>query len=1171
MVLFGKRTRKLLGLPLKHKVPVAVLQERFGTRDYRQAAMMAEQQAETLLEEQRLAAYERKKQMERERQRRKREKERRRREEEARRVRMVGSFVALFEVEFIETGDITRIPHRFQVDELVSPMGTREFAEAMAERYAQLWERGDWSPKGRKGKYVHYAVVMGLNHIHLRAMPQTAVGLETIRMRDARAPLIDGHKKQMWDTRKGKCVIDALQHLYQNVKGMKRAVSTENILQLFSRADEQKVDYLKEGVHTRNIRAWCEAYSIPMYALDGDNRIFYKYEPEKRNKDAPSLVYRLLNGHMYMEESNSKARAVAKRGNDFFNHTHHKVKKTVEKDNIEYLEDVEDTLAFMAQKMAESNTMPYPFKSNIMFSDGVVQSFTLQGKTFVLNQDMENVRFLCERMGREFEGQSLTSLLFDIIKEQTGEKDLPTSYFNPHAYEVMMADNIKSRTHYGCVNGYDEDRIRALEGEGRLTTCDIRKCYTACMYDAYDDWMVFDFNDEWQRWKGEAGNLVRGMYYVLTKDYTLLHGDNVYSDVILNKAMEEGIEFRILMVMRCERVIDKGVVRSVIDKIRTYCEGNDELTKFLCNMLSGYFGKTRKTSHICQMNTNEEEMMSWLHQNNMERLFIHDVSVSDKTYYLYGKTKEARLTETRLPMYIQIKDWANMRLYDMVKSMGGELAYRKVDLAAVVDGRMPETGDVWGAYRVSGLPKKLGMEKRVSARFAAMPRWVPKFVHYGLNDSDQWEDMLNILESNEGLMVMGRAGTGKSYVIKKISQALGKSCKILAPTNKAALNVGGCTIHRFLRMDKQGLMSFEWMKKVKGLYHTIIIDEISMVPGYIWKRLVELKRYTGARFLLVGDYRQCSPVEDEGREHYFDHPAVKFLANNERIELTKPKRYDMELWNVLENVEGYEPSEATGWTKRNICYTNGTRVRVNKILNERHKTADAVRVPAITKDEYTQTVWLHPGLPLIARKNIGGKEEMELINNETYTVKSITTKQVVCVAQRADDEGKPYEHEHTVELEEFQKHFLMNYCSTTHKSQGETITEEYTIWEWQLMDKRLKYTALSRAKRLEQVRFRSMERVEELDRATVEGKIAGHAAYDAKHGMKTDITYEDVRKRWRAQGGMCMRCGCDMKTRGYGAGDAEQMTIDRIDNKMGHTRWNVVLACWRCNRARVAT
>ncbi len=50
-----------------------------------------------------------------------------------------------------------------------------------------------------------------------------------------------------------------------------------------------------------------------------------------------------------------------------------------------------------------------------------------------------------------------------------------------------------------------------------------------------------------------------------------------------------------------------------------------------------------------------------------------------------------------------------------------------------------------------------------------------------------------------------------------------------------------------------------------------------------------------------------------------------------------------------------------------------------------------------------------------------------------------------------------------INIQDFQKYFLVAYATTTHSSQGMTINEPYTIHEWDRMDQRLKYVVLSRS------------------------------------------------------------------------------------------------------------
>ena len=56
-----------------------------------------------------------------------------------------------------------------------------------------------------------------------------------------------------------------------------------------------------------------------------------------------------------------------------------------------------------------------------------------------------------------------------------------------------------------------------------------------------------------------------------------------------------------------------------------------------------------------------------------------------------------------------------------------------------------------------------------------------------------------------------------------------------------------------------------------------------------------------------------------------------------------------------------------------------------------------------------------------------------------------------------------FDKELKIKIQDFQKYFLVAYATTTHSSQGMTINEPYTIHEFDRMDQRLKYVALSRS------------------------------------------------------------------------------------------------------------
>ena len=82
--------------------------------------------------------------------------------------------------------------------------------------------------------------------------------------------------------------------------------------------------------------------------------------------------------------------------------------------------------------------------------------------------------------------------------------------------------------------------------------------------------------------------------------------------------------------------------------------------------------------------------------------------IPNTEHYLYGAERELVMTENNLGMYIQLIDQSNIKLYDMVKKMGGTLLARKVDCVVVhYDKDVPtfEESDVWGGSRQCSIPK----------------------------------------------------------------------------------------------------------------------------------------------------------------------------------------------------------------------------------------------------------------------------------------------------------------------------------------------------------------------------------------------------------------------------------------------------------------------------------
>lgn len=886
---------------------------------------------------------------------------------------------------------------------------------------------------------------------NINLVPKITIPIANMRMTQAGALNYDGYNNQDWDTNTNKCVYDYIIYRYGNVKGLIKSCSYEKLEEIFDNGNS-----LVEGVNTWGIRNFCVKFGIYLHALDEEEHRFMHYVPLKiKHKDYPPMIFKVSNGHFYPipKERINSVLSLNQIIDGSTSMTYDiKSKKEKEKINEEDIVVLKDTnlLDEISKIINTHNKLPC---KNIFAKDGIVQMFQFEGKTYALENNILVCKNICENMGIEYSGQKLPNIL-KLIIEECG--DIKPSFHNPHTFQTLLKAK-SNRNHYGLIDNNCLDLMK--DGYAR----DINKCYTSVMYNPKNEWIRYDFNDCWEKYDGK---LKTGLYYIKTQDTTLFKKSDIYSNTIIEKAMTTNIDFDIKYQLIPSYTEKKNKLRVIIDKILEYTNNDKSVYKLLINMLSGLLAKTRVSTGKYSINNNLSQIWAFIHKYPDMQMHIHKVPNTD--YYLYGAEKELSLTENNIGMYIQILDQANIKLYDMVKDMGGRLICRNVDCAVVYYEKNVKcklkNSKKWGENDVCKVPQITKVEEIIIKDYKFK---IDDWKDYDIGDSDDWEKIKDIFINEGGLLLQGDAGKGKTYVAKKIASCLDKVKKI-APTNKASLNLKGSTIHKFLNLNTDGDISTKRLNTIKKTIDYIIVDEISMITKELWNKLVFVKQSTGVKFLLLGDDKQLPPVECEQIKDYFNHPAVKYLCNNNRNVLQVLKRYNPELKKKLDDIDNidinmFEFRE----NKVNIAYTNKTRKLVNKRWNEELKTDNSLFIPS-DDDEMSQDMWIYEGLPVICKKN---DKKGDYLNNETFIVDGFDDKNIYISNERVNDDDEIYTHKMNVKIEEFIKLFYLNYCSTIHKIQGTTIKEPFTIWDWnnKYMSIKAKYTALSRGVCLEHI------------------------------------------------------------------------------------------------------
>lgn len=251
-------------------------------------------------------------------------------------------------------------------------------------------------------------------------------------------------------------------------------------------------------------------------------------------------------------------------------------------------------------------------------------------------------------------------------------------------------------------------------------------------------------------------------------------------------------------------------------------------------------------------------------------------------------------------------------------------------------------------------------------------------------------DLLNKTDKN--LFITGKAGTGKSYLLREFAKKTNKKILLLAPTGIAAININGATLHSAFGYDNLSTLSLDQLgkdtlklKKEKILLlkavDIFIVDEISMVRSDIFEKISKIlqiimkntKPFGGKRFVLFGDLYQLPPIAKKGEIKYlkdsfggifFFSSEVYRKGNFEFIELTINHRQEKDrvFFNILNNI-------------RQDCITNNDIAELNKRFCK-------------DTNELRRVIKLFSKKDSVERTN---EEELGKIPGKEYTYKSIVT------------------------------------------------------------------------------------------------------------------------------------------------------------------------------------
>ena len=388
--------------------------------------------------------------------------------------------------------------------------------------------------------------------------------------------------------------------------------------------------------------------------------------------------------------------------------------------------------------------------------------------------------------------------------------------------------------------------------------------------------------------------------------------------------------------------------------------------------------------------------------------------------------------------------------------------------------------------------------------------------------TDEFNSIIySINHSQNNYFITGKAGTGKSTLLQYLNSTLTKKCVLLAPTGRAAINIGGQTLHSFFYLDSAILQPKDYSnKKVKKLKNVdiVIIDEISMVRADVLDAINEVMKNTlnsnlpfgGKQVIMFGDPFQLPPVVPSNEEvyryfnefysspYFFDSKAY-CEANVIPIELTKVFRqsdeYLIKILNRIRN-SSYSSEDIDEVNRRveDVCLDDNKIIltpyrKKAELLNnsglagidsqEKYFRAEisgkinAKNIPVpktLILKEGAKVMFVRNNTPLWVNGSLGVIEEIyrdEIIVNIDGSLHNVEP-----------EVWEQYRYTYDEEKDELIKHtigtftqipLILAWAITIHKSQGATIPSVHIDLDKGSFDNGQTYVALSRTENISDI------------------------------------------------------------------------------------------------------
>lgn len=889
---------------------------------------------------------------------------------------------------------------------------------------------------------------------------------------------------------KGQCGIDYLLYELKGKHGFK-SLSRDGLIKYFG----------CEQITTNQIIEFAKQYNtLSVYAVDPLRQVFVKHIA----KDARfSLCFIVNNNHLYPIIDPSTKSSVSHANKLILDD----YKFNVNYDDIQYIENADlvqtneskvilfrenedkDIIKVMMARVMEETELNIDFIKFHNCAPVAFQNPATQQVYEVTSNYYERKRIidnLTKKYGQSivrFSNQSYTQIANIIFNNEFGNINQITSNLNKKVFGILDTYKIGPYCATALLNPLD-----AEEDKTNSFGYDVCKSYSSVLINNNVDFSIFQQFDEVMEFK-QTQKLTAGEYYInkqiILCDGLMIYPNGFYPLNFVQFILECGaIELTdITHCILAKQFLKADTFKEFVEHIYTNYPMSD--AKQIVNNFIGNLGQKYIRSDKGFNTTSFDIAASIILQYPNDNVTI---DTNNDIHFVRVKSSEPKYDNSlSIHRHIICGGIINLvNLYKAIKTplnravafntdsimMKGDLTILENNKAeSVCANELANIGKIRVEdWKIKGQDYK-AIESAEPFKFESV-NWTIE------NEQDDFNEFCKTINEQQGALICGGAGCGKTEVIKTIRNP--ETDIILALTNKAVENVisrcgDDVNIQTFDSFFFERLTFSEKLEKA-AKYDRFIIEEYSMLSAKAMNLLNIIKTDLGKKMLFFGDNNQCLAIESNNIVYdYIETSTFAEMCNNKQYITSYKKqysRYDPTTKQYLDHLlktgkfHSALKSKKDTFKFTNICKSNKTKWAIIEKCqkefikqNPTNKTIDLILKKPIQGKTTELTIKFAVGMPLMCIDNL---KDLGLYNGTTCSINEINDK--IIVIKNGDD---------LIEFDfaHFASTFEPLFCQTVYKYQGSTISDDYNIYDVNTMSKRELYTSMSRCKSLKNVTF----------------------------------------------------------------------------------------------------